>query len=335
MYDTVYLSASPDVNTMRLFTRILAFVFFVIVSSRLFVVLSHDAGFPINPDLGVPGFPHCVRRSSQIDSADIAKAAKELSCFQRSSSKKNTIKIACVGDSITAGAYSSGGDHPYPQQLQLLLDAQYGNDTFSVTNLGACGSTLLKKGDSPFWERPQYDALVASKWDIVTIMLGTNDAKDPGSNGPNNWQHDCGGADRTSLRNCSYGKDYASMIELVRTLGTKANESPKIYAVIPPPLMKEVDSLGMNQTVINSVFPRLLPLIASANDVGLIDIYSAMGGETNWNRDPHFPLGTGCTIDSTWGPCKYWCDSQSCNQCHPNDVGYSYLAAALKGGLGL
>ena len=24
----------------------------------------------------------------------------------------------------------------------------------------------------------------------VTIMLGTNDAKDPSSGGPNNWQHD-------------------------------------------------------------------------------------------------------------------------------------------------
>ena len=42
--------------------------------------------------------------------------------------------------------------------------------------------------------RPQYAALLAGKpWDIVTIMLGTNDAKDSGDGGPNNWHHNCGG----------------------------------------------------------------------------------------------------------------------------------------------
>ena len=47
--------------------------------------------------------------------------------------------------------------------------------------VGACGSTMLKKGDSPYRKRPQYEALTTGSWDIITIMLGTNDAKDPGS----------------------------------------------------------------------------------------------------------------------------------------------------------
>ncbi len=38
----------------------------------------------------------------------------------------------------------------------------------------------------------RYTALTTNKWDIVVIMLGTNDAKDPGDGGPNNWLHDCG-----------------------------------------------------------------------------------------------------------------------------------------------
>ena len=75
----------------------------------------------------------------------------------------------------------------YPQQLQILL-----GDDYAVTNLGACGSTMLKSANSPYWERPQYKTLTSEKWDIITIMLGTNDAKDPGSKGPDNWQHDCG-----------------------------------------------------------------------------------------------------------------------------------------------
>ena len=58
---------------------------------------------------------------------------------------------------------------------------------FQVTNLGACGSTMLKGGDSPYWKRPQYASLTNNTWDVITIMLGTNDAKDPNSGGPNNW----------------------------------------------------------------------------------------------------------------------------------------------------
>ena len=59
-----------------------------------------------------------------------------------------SIKVACVGDSITAGAHSSGGNHTYPAQLQMLL-----GDGYVVTNLGACGSTMTKHGDSPYWQR--------------------------------------------------------------------------------------------------------------------------------------------------------------------------------------
>lgn len=36
--------------------------------------------------------------------------------------------IACVGDSITAGAFSSGGDHPYPQQLDIMLNQSHPGD---------------------------------------------------------------------------------------------------------------------------------------------------------------------------------------------------------------
>lgn len=36
-------------------------------------------------------------------------------------------------------------------------------------------------------KRPQYKTLTSNTWDILIIMLGTNDAKDPGDGGPNNW----------------------------------------------------------------------------------------------------------------------------------------------------
>ena len=105
-----------------------------------------------------------------------------------------------MGDSITAGVHSSGAAHTYPSQLQDLL-----GDKYAVTNLGACGSTMLKHGNSPYWQRPQYKALTEAKWDVVVIMLGTNDAKDPGDGGPNNWLHDCGALQQHAANTLSDG----------------------------------------------------------------------------------------------------------------------------------
>ena len=42
---------------------------------------------------------------------------------------------------------------------------------------------MLKVSNSPYWKRPQFKELTSKKWDIIIIMLGTNDAKDPGDHG--------------------------------------------------------------------------------------------------------------------------------------------------------
>merc|ERR1719482_2582049 len=136
---------------------------------------------------------------------------------------------------------------------------------------------MLKKSNSPYWQRGQYKTLTSNKWDIIIIMLGTNDAKDPGDHGPNNWLHNCGGPDHTTLDGCTFADDYKSMIDVVRHLGT-TDAGPKIFIAIPPPLM-QLDSIGANQTVINSVYPKLIPMINKANELphDSIDIFSQMG----------------------------------------------------------
>ena len=242
-----------------------------------------------------------------------------------------TVKIATVGDSITAGVCSSSDENTYPSQLQDLLDKAHPN-AFFVTNLGACGSTMQKGADSPYWDRPQFETLTSQEWDIIIIMLGTNDAKDAGSGGPDNWQHDCGGKANTTTLGCTFAEDYSAMIDLVQTLG-----NPKIYLNVPPPLMQE-GSIGANQTVINSVFPALLPEIVGENSgaiSGLIDVYSAMGGTVDWESVDGWPEE--CTVDDyqVWEECAYWCDKQSCDQCHPNDAGYRVMAQAVFDGLNL
>jgi lysophospholipase L1-like esterase len=284
--------------------------------------LAHDATMPINPALGVPGFPDCVNPSLDLANLSVEQAAQQLQCAQKDAPEA-TIKIGCVGDSITAGVHSSGGNHTYPGQLQILLDKE-SPGKYSVTNLGACGSTMMKGADSPYWKRPQYKALTSAKWDIIIIMLGTNDAKDAGSHGPHNWPHDCTGPDALK---CSYAVDYASMIQLVKTLGTTA-AGPKIYTAIPPPLMMDT-VYGMNQTVINDVLPTLVPAINEANKLPSpsIDVFTALGGVKAWSTI--YPK-KGCTVnDTAIAKCPLFCDAQSCDQCHPDNNGCASLSLSV------
>lgn len=105
------------------------------------------------------------------------------------------IAIAAVGDSITYGELSSGGTSTYPGQLQLLLDGAAATaGKYCVVNLGEGGATMQKspRGDSPYWRRGSFLKLTAAKWDIVVLMLGTNDAKDACGDPASFWQNNAG-----------------------------------------------------------------------------------------------------------------------------------------------
>ncbi len=88
------------------------------------------------------------------------------------------IKIACVGDSITAGSQASSAAFHYPTQLQQLL-----GDGYEVKNFGVSGRTLMSSGDNPYVKEKQYTDSQNFAPDYVILMLGTNDAK------TSNWTH--------------------------------------------------------------------------------------------------------------------------------------------------
>lgn len=95
-----------------------------VLAPLLAAVAAHDdISMPVNPSLGVPGFPDCTRLHP-LRNLSVEAAAMDLRCEQKGAA--DAIKIGCVGDSITAGVHSSGGIHPYPAQLQILLDAAKG-----------------------------------------------------------------------------------------------------------------------------------------------------------------------------------------------------------------
>ena len=108
--------------------------------------------------------------------------------------------------------------------------------------------------------------------------------------------------------------------------------TPKVYVMTPPPLMQANPGWPTMQTTINTLFPKLIPLMQKATPgvLGPIDIFSGMGGCTDWMTK--FPAS--CTLNSTWADCPLWCDKQSCDQCHPNDNGYAFFAKLVYKGLG-
>eukprot|EP01079_Euglenida_sp_SAG-EU17-18_P011525 gene11525-313_t len=272
--------------------------------------------FDADPYLSNP--LHYVRDCTVVD-------GRVVECYQRVNPlNASARKVACVGDSITAVGHTSSTSHHYPDQLQDLLDARKGNGTYAVTNLGVCGTTLQKDGASPWWNTPQFKALQNGKWDVVIVMLGTNDARDIGSGGPEHWPAaGCDNATLETLAGCNYARDYAALLEVIKDAGA-GMVPPAVYIMIPPALMEQ-GAYGMNQTIINTVFPRLVPLIAASNSrdhdkIGLIDVYKGMGGvpAPGWKT----ALPPKCVLNSTWPPCAWYCDAQSCSpgQCHPNDV---------------
>lgn len=226
-----------------------------------------------------------------------------------------TKKVACVGDSITAGYLSSCGLN-YPNQLQGLL-----GEEFVVTNFGVGGKTVFKERHLPandhasYWNTTEYHAALNSTSDIVIFMLGTNDAM----------------AARWALSGTVFPSDYADMAHTFLSLSPK----PKLYVMVPPPLYRD-GRYNMNQTVINSLFPgsgpssvRTIAQALKLPEAQVIDLYSLFQKQC-----PVVGGTPGHPPNATDVPCDWigWCSGVNSTQClgidgcHPNDVGYGQIA---------
>jgi lysophospholipase L1-like esterase len=95
--------------------------------------------------------------------------------------------VACIGDSLTVGSFSSNPPTTgYPQDLSNLLDGGSG-----VGNFGHGSATVQPTGDVPYVQQPEYTEATTFVSDVpdggsvdVVVMLGTNDSK------PMNWVSD-------------------------------------------------------------------------------------------------------------------------------------------------
>lgn len=167
------------------------------------------------------------------------------------------IKIATVGDSITAGSGTSSGES-YPDQLQRLLGSE-----FQVNNYGISGSTLLKQGNKPYWNETQYSNSKNSFPDIVVIQLGTNDSKD------SNWLS----------HKDEFLTDYKALIAEYQGLSSH----PEIYVALPPKVFGSNSSNIKGEVLENEIIP-LITQVAKETGTTLIDNYAA-----TTNLEAYFP----------------------------------------------
>lgn len=181
---------------------------------------------------------------------------------------QNPVKIACVGNSITQGP---GRDNPdsYPGQLQNLL-----GDSYSVKNFGVSGRTLLRKGDFPYWNEPQFQEVKDFGPDILVIMLGTNDSK------PQNWVH-----------KAEFRQDYLDLIaEFKKTMPADG----KVYLIIPVPVSK--DNFGITASIMNNEQRLMLLDVAHETNSELIDLYSPLMDRSDLFADGVHPNKEGLGI---------------------------------------
>ena len=180
---------------------------------------------------------------------------------------KDKIKVACVGDSITAGSGTSGGN-AYPAQLQRML-----GDKWDVQNFGVGGRTLMNKADNPYQTKGKLKEAIAFNPDVVVIMLGTNDSK------PFNWKF-----------KDTFVADYKDLVEKFQKLESK----PRIFIVLPCPVPGE-GNYGINQKNMDEEMP-LIEGVAKDMKLGLIDVFSAMKGKDELIPDRVHPGNKGAEL---------------------------------------
>lgn len=179
------------------------------------------------------------------------------------------IRVACVGDSITAGVGVKDPRNRYPTQLGMLLGAGY-----DVKNFGNSGSTMLDDGDKPYKKQKTFFEAVAFRPDIVVIKLGTNDSK------PWNWAKKAG-----------FEASTKSLVEAFQ----KENAKAKIYLCYPVPVIGK-GNYGINDEAVKGEIIPLIKKVADELKLPTIDLYTALEGKDEMFPDRVHPNDAGATL---------------------------------------
>ncbi|ATA84882.1 GDSL-type esterase/lipase family protein [Capnocytophaga sputigena] len=186
--------------------------------------------------------------------------------------QQKTIKVACVGNSITYGyGIENREQNSYPSVLQRLLGKGY-----KVGNFGHSGATLLSKGHRPYIQQEEYQKALAFAGDIVVIHLGINDTD------PRNWPNH---------RN-DFVKDYLTLISSLK----KANPKARIVIARMSPLSHRHHRFESGTRDWHAEIQQAIALVAQQTNAQLIDFHEPLYHFPQMLPDAVHPNAQGAAI---------------------------------------
>ncbi|MDR6942960.1 GDSL-type esterase/lipase family protein [Mucilaginibacter pocheonensis] len=183
---------------------------------------------------------------------------------------QSKIKIACIGNSITYGrGVANRETDAYPAQLQALLGNNY-----TVMNYGVSGTTLLRKGNAPYWQTQQYQNALNSQPDIVFIKLGTNDSK---------------------LINRAHLNDFVDEYKDFVCSFTRLSSKPRVILLLPVPSFKKDTAQIWDQVIVRKIIPAIQQVAYDMN-IEVIDLHSLLIDKPQFIPDQVHPDKTGLSV---------------------------------------
>lgn len=168
------------------------------------------------------------------------------------SKKQKTVRVACIGNSITYGTgIADRTNDSYPSQLQRLLGSDY-----QVGNFGKPGATLLYHGHRPYVKQEEFKEAIAFKGDIAVIHLGINDTD------PRNWPN---------YRD-EFVKDYLSIMDSLRA----ANPKVRIILARMTPIADRHPRFVSGTKQWHGEIQTAIETVARVSGAELIDFYEPL-----------------------------------------------------------
>lgn len=187
-------------------------------------------------------------------------------------SARRTIKVACVGNSITYGTgVANREQNAYPVVLQRLLGKGY-----QVENFGKPGATLLRHGHRPYFDQPEFRAALQFRPDIAVIHLGINDTD------PRNWPN---------YRD-EFISDYLALIDSLRA----ANPKVRILVARLTPIGVDHPRFDSGTRKWREEISQAVQQVADIAHVEWIDFYAPLVAHPDWMPDAVHPDARGAAV---------------------------------------
>lgn len=194
-----------------------------------------------------------------------------------------TIKVACIGNSITYGVGVDANRmvDSYPAQLGQQLSYQW-----NVNNFGKGWACAAIAGAVPYIKQPEFAAMMAYLPDVVIMKLGTND-------GLSEWSH-----------KADFEHDYLILVDSIAHLSSK----PKIYLCRPT-----YTGIVENKNIQDTLYP-IIQKIAISRGLEIIDLYTPLANNLSYfGGDKLHPNKTGYGLLAKAVSDKLMSGSQSVN----------------------